>query len=89
MVAEQGRHREALIPILQALQAEYRYLPREALERDPGNLQAIKARGRCLLRTGKPHEAAALLQKAKPILIKRGPRGRAYLGGLLTTWSRS
>lgn len=33
-----------------------------------------------------PSRVAALLQKAKPLLVKRGPRGRAYLGGLLTTW---
>lgn len=33
-----------------------------------------------------PSLVASLLQKAKPLLIRRGPRGRAYLGGLLTTW---
>ncbi|HEY3417842.1 MAG TPA: NAD(P)H-dependent oxidoreductase subunit E, partial [Armatimonadota bacterium] len=33
IVAEIGRGREALIPLLQALQAEYRYLPEEALRR--------------------------------------------------------
>lgn len=33
IVARCGRGREAAIPILQALQAEFRHLPREALER--------------------------------------------------------
>ena len=33
-----------------------------------------------------PSRVAALLQKAKPLLAGRGPRGRAYLGGLMTTW---
>ncbi|MGD9496290.1 MAG: NAD(P)H-dependent oxidoreductase subunit E [Armatimonadota bacterium] len=33
VVEEIGRDREAVIPILQALQAHYRYLPQEALER--------------------------------------------------------
>ncbi len=33
-----------------------------------------------------PSRVAALLQRAKPLLVNRGPRGKAYLGGLLTTW---
>jgi sulfite exporter TauE/SafE len=33
-----------------------------------------------------PSRVAALLQKAKPLLVNSGPRGKAYLGGLLTTW---
>ncbi|MBN1443656.1 MAG: NAD(P)H-dependent oxidoreductase subunit E [Planctomycetes bacterium] len=32
-VSEIGRSREAVVPILQAIQAHYRYLPREALQR--------------------------------------------------------
>jgi NADH-quinone oxidoreductase subunit F len=33
IIAETGERREALIPILQAIQAEYRYLPEDALRR--------------------------------------------------------
>ncbi|MGD0382557.1 MAG: NAD(P)H-dependent oxidoreductase subunit E, partial [Thermoguttaceae bacterium] len=32
-VARYGTHSDAVIPILQAIQAQYRYLPREALQR--------------------------------------------------------
>ncbi|WP_168564217.1 sulfite exporter TauE/SafE family protein [Crateriforma spongiae] len=34
----------------------------------------------------KPSKIAGLLSKAKPVLASRGPIGKAYLGGLLTTW---
>ena len=34
----------------------------------------------------KPSRITMLLQQAKPLVANQGPRARAYLGGLLTTW---
>ncbi len=49
-------------------------------------LLSLHPRFRFAISGENPSRVAALLQKAKPLLSGRGPRGRAYLGGLMTTW---